>query len=33
MKQFVAKRRATLDFGPTWHVPYDAFVLRIYTHH
>jgi hypothetical protein len=25
--------RATMDLGPTWHVPYDTFVLRIYTHH
>jgi hypothetical protein len=30
-ERFVTKRRATSDFGPTWHVPYDAFVLRIYT--
>jgi hypothetical protein len=29
-KQFVTKRRATSNFGPTWHVPYDTFVLRIY---
>jgi hypothetical protein len=33
MKRFVTKHRATSDFGPMWQVPYDAFVLRIYTRH
>jgi hypothetical protein len=29
----VTKHPATSDFGPTWHVAYDALVLRIYTCH
>jgi hypothetical protein len=29
----VTKHPATSDFGPTWHVAYDALVLRIYTRH